>query len=114
MKCNWSVFRPQTESGRPLSGVVRPATQATQGGNIEKALRTARTAQTARPVSAASGRHVRLGTASMVSEPEGPFINIARINMDNYAKKPALARHLFEYIFHEANDVKRVSIHLTV
>ncbi|CAG0901889.1 unnamed protein product, partial [Darwinula stevensoni] len=100
-------MRPQTESGRPLSGVVRPTTQATQGGSIEKALRTARTAQTARPVSAASGRHVRLVTASMVSEPDGPFINIARINMDNYAKKPALARHLFEYIFHEASDVKR-------
>ena len=55
------AYRPTTQSGRPVSGVVRPGSQAGQGG-MDTALRTPRTAKTARPVSAASGRHVRVGT----------------------------------------------------
>ena len=61
------AYRPTTQSGRPMSGVVRPGSQ--QGGStMDAALKTPRTARTARPVSAASGRHVRMGTASMLSQ----------------------------------------------
>ena len=49
------VNRPSTQSGRPLSGVVRPGTQGGRPGTMDQALRTPRTAHTARPVSAASG-----------------------------------------------------------
>lgn len=59
---------------------------------MEQALRTPRTASTARPVSAASGRFVRLGTASMLSQPDGPFINLARLNFDKYAGKQPFGR----------------------
>lgn len=56
--------RPLSQSGRPLSGFLRPGTTSGRPGTVEQALRTPRTAQTARPVTSASGRHVRLGTVS--------------------------------------------------
>lgn len=45
-----------------------------------------------RPVTTASGRHVRLGTASMLTEPGGPFIDVSKLNMAKYAQRPALAK----------------------
>lgn len=98
--------RPMSQSGRPLSGFVRPGTQSGRPGTMEQAIRTPRTAHTARPVTSASGRFVRLGTASMLSTPDGPFINLARLNFAKYAAKPNLAKALFEYIFHHENDVR--------
>ena len=50
------IYRPTTQSGRPLSGVVRPGSQSGRPGTMDQALRTPRTAHTARPVSAASGK----------------------------------------------------------
>lgn len=99
-------FRPMSQSGRPLSGFVRPGTQSGRPGTMEQAIRTPRTARTARPVTSASGRFVRLGTASMLSTPDGPFINLARLNFSKYAARPNLAKALFEYIFHHENDVR--------
>ncbi|XP_038073225.1 tetratricopeptide repeat protein 8-like [Patiria miniata] len=98
--------RPLSQSGRPLSGFVRPGTQSGRPGTMEQAIRTPRTAHTARPVTSASGRFVRLGTASMLSTPDGPFINLARLNFSKYAARPNLAKPLFEYIFHHENDVR--------
>jgi tetratricopeptide repeat protein 8 len=95
-----------------VSGVIRPATQSAlaEGGKaLETALKTGRTAKTARPCSAASGRHIRLGTASMATQPDGPFINIARLNLSKYAGNPGLAKPLFEYILYQENDVKTVT-----
>lgn len=52
-------------AGRPITGMLRLNSQATQGGKtMENALKTARTAATARPVTMANGRFVRLGTVS--------------------------------------------------
>ena len=45
----------------------------------------------------------------MLSSPDGPFINLARLNMPKYAGRPNLAKALFEYIFHHENDVRNVS-----
>uniref|UniRef100_UPI003AAE7898 tetratricopeptide repeat protein 8 isoform X4 n=1 Tax=Centroberyx gerrardi TaxID=166262 RepID=UPI003AAE7898 len=70
------AVRPMTQSGRPITGFVRPSTQSGRPGTMEQAIKTPRTASTARPVTSASGRYVRLGTT------------------------------LFEYIFHHENDVK--------
>jgi len=44
----------------------------------------------------------------MLSTPDGPFINLARLDMSKYAAKPSLAKALFEYIFHHENDVRYV------
>uniref|UniRef100_A0A4W3H998 Tetratricopeptide repeat domain 8 n=1 Tax=Callorhinchus milii TaxID=7868 RepID=A0A4W3H998_CALMI len=70
------AVRPMSQAGRPISGFVRPGTSSGRPGTMEQAIKTPRTASTARPVTSASGRYVRLGTT------------------------------LFEYIFHHENDVK--------
>ncbi|CAF0795394.1 unnamed protein product [Rotaria sp. Silwood1] len=59
------AMRPMTMSGRPITGMLRLNTQSTQAGkSMENVLKTARTAATARPVTTATGRFVRLGTVS--------------------------------------------------
>ena len=103
---------------------------------MEAALRTPRTARTARPVSATSARFVRLGTASMLSQVaswisgniyniytiynniytistlstlcqgDGPFINLARLNIGKYSGQAGVAKPLFEYIFYHENSVR--------
>nr|XP_056707135.1 tetratricopeptide repeat protein 8 isoform X2 [Euleptes europaea] len=100
------AVRPVTQTGRPITGFVRPSTQSGRPGTMEQAIKTPRTARTARPMTSASGRYVRLGTASLLTNPDGPFINVAKLNLNNYAQKPKLAKALFEYIFHHENDVK--------
>ncbi|XP_063983005.1 tetratricopeptide repeat protein 8 [Diachasmimorpha longicaudata] len=98
--------RPKTQSGRPVTGTVRPMTQSATAQTMEQALRTPRTAMSARPITTASGRAVRLGTASMVSEPDGPFIQLSRLNISKYASKPGIAKPLFEYIYYHEHDAR--------
>ena len=100
------AFRPSSQSGRPLSGVSRPGSQAGTPASMEAALRTPRTSRTARPVSATSGRFVRLGTASMLSQSDGPFINLARLNIGKYSQQPQVAKALFEFIFYHENSIR--------
>eukprot|EP00075_Anas_platyrhynchos_P025050 XP_027314303.1 tetratricopeptide repeat protein 8 isoform X2 [Anas platyrhynchos] len=88
------AVRPVTQSGRPITGFVRPSTQSGRPSTMEQAIKTPRTAVTARPVTSASGRSVRIGTASMITNPDGPFINLSRLNLGNYAEKPKLAKAL--------------------
>ena len=93
-------------TGRPTTGFIRPGTQSGRPGTVEQAIKTPRTASTARPVTSASGRFVRLGTASMLSQPDGPFINLSKINFQKYAGRGNLAKALFEYILVHENDVR--------
>ncbi|XP_010009385.1 PREDICTED: tetratricopeptide repeat protein 8 [Nestor notabilis] len=102
------AVRPVTQSGRPITGFVRPSTQSGRPGTMEQAIDTP---LTARAITSASGRYIRLGTASMITNPDGPFINLSRLNLAKYAQKPKLAKALFEYIFHHENDVKN-ALHL--
>ncbi|XP_067009635.1 tetratricopeptide repeat protein 8 [Anabrus simplex] len=99
-------MRPRTQTGRPLSGVVRPGTQSGRPGTMEQALKTPRTARTARPITSQSARTVRLGTASMLTEPGGPFIQMSRLNLGKYATQPNVSKALFEYIFYHENDIR--------
>ncbi|XP_046664093.1 LOW QUALITY PROTEIN: tetratricopeptide repeat protein 8-like [Homalodisca vitripennis] len=99
-------FRPRGDTGRPVSGVVRPSTQCGRASSLEAALRTPRTARSARPSTSQSARTVRLGTASMVSQPDGPFIQVARLHLPKYAADDKLAKPLFQYIFYHENDVR--------
>lgn len=103
------AVKPMTGQGRPLSGFVRPSTKSSRyaffllnttallyffscflltyvlcacrpaTGSIEAAFQGNRP-NTSRPVTS-SGRFVRLGTASMISEPGGPFINVDKLNL---------------------------------
>lgn len=100
------AIRPVTQSGRPITGVLRPGTQGASE-SMEAALSAPRTAKTSRPMTSSSGRFVRLGTASMLtSGSEGPFINLARLNISKYAANASLAKPLFEYILFHENDVR--------
>lgn len=56
-----NIFRPVTQSGRPITGFVRPSTQSGRPGTMEQAINTP---LTARPITSASGRYIRLGTVS--------------------------------------------------
>lgn len=98
-------IRPTSKSGRPLTGFARPGTQSTRPSTMEAAVKTPRTAlATARPVTTASGRFVRLGTASMVSGMSDVFIDTARLDLRRYAGRPSLCKGLFRYLLHVAND----------
>lgn len=56
-------FRPFSNSGRPVSGVLHPGNQSSRPTTMEQAMKTPRTAShTARPVTSSSGRFIRLGT----------------------------------------------------
>ena len=60
----YNLRRPVTQAGRPITGFLRPSTQSGRPGTIEQAIKTPRTAYTARPIASSSGRFVRLGTVS--------------------------------------------------
>lgn len=47
----------------------------------------------------------------MLSTPDGPFIQVARLNLTKYAQNPAIAPALFEHLFHQMNDIRTVRIH---
>ncbi|KAJ9514769.1 hypothetical protein QJQ45_028539 [Haematococcus lacustris] len=119
---NQSV-RPMTGAGRPLTGFARPGTSTrsnTSGGtarqgtaDLNAALRgggaTRPGTSLNRPVTS-SGRFVRLGTASMLSEPGGPFINSEQVDLrwrSKYASRPHLARSLCDYMLYVDHNVKR-------
>jgi tetratricopeptide repeat protein 8 len=93
------AFRPTTQSGRPMSGVVRPGSQSGRPGTMDAALRTPRTSKTARPVSSTSGRFVRLGTASMLSQQDGPFINLARYVQKSWVRDLTNFQQMQFFIF---------------
>ncbi|XP_064464016.1 tetratricopeptide repeat protein 8-like isoform X1 [Ornithodoros turicata] len=100
------ALRPVTRSGRPVTGVVRPDTQGGGGPGLERAIRTARSAATARPATSASARKTRLSTAVALGQPGGQFINLARLNVSKYAGRPAIAKPLFQYLYYHENDTR--------
>jgi len=57
------------------------------------------------------GRHIRLGTASMLSSADGPFIDVEKLPMAKYAKRPTLAKTLCDYIlYHDHNARKALEL----
>lgn len=109
-----AATRPLTNSGRPTTGFARPGTSARpptgltdrQGTaqRVATALRGSKPG-TARPTTT-SGRFIRLGTASLASQPGGPFIDIHKLNMDKYAQRAHLARVLCDYILYSEHNAK--------
>lgn len=62
--------------------------------------------KTARPMTGQSARAIRLGTAAILSQKDGPFVQVSRLNFSKYAKSPQLAKPLFEYLFYHEGDVR--------
>jgi len=107
-----AAMRPMTASGRPVTGFARPGTTsgARPGtsagrGSVETAFRGSRPG-TSRAMTAL-GRAVRLGTASMASTPGGPFISVDRLDLRKYGSRPAIAKALFEYIWHVDHNPRK-------
>ncbi|KAJ8982886.1 hypothetical protein NQ317_004316 [Molorchus minor] len=105
-KTNVLGSRPRTATGRPLTGVARPGTQTRPGSALDRL-------RTARPTTGQSARAIRLGTAVMLSQKDGPFIQVSRLNLSKYAKDPRLAKPLFEYLLFHEGDV-RTALNLAV
>ena len=42
----------------------------------------------------------------MLSNPDGPFVNLARLDVNKYGAQPTVAKALFEYIFYHEGDVR--------
>ncbi len=97
--------RPGSTSGRPPSGYARPATGNRGGTSVEGAFMGNRPG-TSRPVTT-SGRFVRIGTASMQSEPGGAFINADRMDMKRYAQRPPLAKALCDYLLYVEHNPRK-------
>jgi tetratricopeptide repeat protein 8 len=103
-------MRPISSSGRPLSGFARPGSRS--GGRTANSLQEA-LAGGGRPGTGAArpmtslGRRVRLGTASMLSDHGGPFINADRLNVRKYARRPSLAKVLCDYLLYQDNNPKK-------
>lgn len=63
------------------------------------------------------GRQVRLGTASMITDPGGALINVDRLDLKKYAARPSVAKLLCDYLlYHDRNPVKALELasHATV
>ena len=52
-------------------------------------------------------RFVRLGTASLLSDGGGPFINLDKLDLRKYAARPCLARALCDYMLYHDHNPKR-------
>ena len=92
--------RPATQ-GRPMSGVVR----LNRSGLTRES--TAQNPATAR---IPTGRILsRIGTASLQGDSQ-TFINVARLNLAQYAALPHLAKPLFDYLYFVHGDVKSVRL----
>jgi tetratricopeptide repeat protein 8 len=119
-----AALKPVTQSGRPTTGFARPGTSArplTGASRVGTGQRTSTASQrvatvlrgskpgTARPTTT-SGRFVRLGTASLASQPGGPFINVEHLDMSKYAQRKHLARILCDYIMYNDPNTKCASV----
>jgi len=55
----------------------------------------------------ALGRAVRLGTASLLSTPGGPFIAVDKLDLKRYATRPAIAKALCDYILYVDHNPRK-------
>jgi tetratricopeptide repeat protein 8 len=101
-----SAMRPMTASGRPMTGYARPGTSAApSSSSFDSAFKAGRPG-TSR-VMTAMGRAVRVGTASLLSAPGGPFIVADKLDLRKYASRPALGKALCDYLLYVDHNPKR-------
>eukprot|EP01036_Dinobryon_divergens_P043389 gene43389-57750_t len=91
--------RPVTQSGRPVTGFVRPSSSRPMSGttNVRDALQSSRRSGSARPMTNL-GREVRLGTASLTST--GALVDVEKLNIKKYAAKTGFAMVLIDYLLY--------------
>lgn len=75
---------------------------------MEQALNGPRQGTSARPMTEMNFG-ARLGTASMLPDGSGLFINTAKLNLAKYTTRPAMAKGLFNYLLFFTNEPARAS-----
>jgi len=102
------AVRPVSSSGRPMSGFSRPATNSGRpmSGQVSVDQAFRGDGSGTKRAATALGRELRLGTASMASI-DGIFINVDKLDMRKYARRPALAMALADYLLHVEVNPRR-------
>lgn len=100
--------RPVTQSGRPVTGFIRPSSSRPLSGqtDVREALQSSRRAGTARPMTNL-GREVRLGTASLSTSTTGSLIDVDKLNMKKYSTRQGLAVAITEYLLYVEHNVRK-------
>jgi len=102
------LLRPVSKSGAaPTGGFLRPGSKA---GRLDSSrmrglsgLTSGARPGSSRPISV-SGRFLRLGTASILTGNRDVFIQVDKLNLDSFARKPALAKALIDYLIYFENN----------
>jgi len=99
-------MRPVTQSGRPVTGFIRPSSSRPMSGttNLRDALQSSRRSGTARPMTNL-GREVRLGTASLSSS--GALVDVDKLNIKKYASRTGLAMALCDYLLYVEHNPRK-------
>ncbi|KAI9337147.1 hypothetical protein DFJ73DRAFT_962408, partial [Zopfochytrium polystomum] len=93
---------------RIATGYLRPVTAAAQPGTRAGALRAATgVSSSAGRMTTSSGRLLRLGTGSLMSDDATGLVDLSRIDLKKYATNAALSRVLFDYIYNHLGDVRK-------
>ena len=103
------LVRPTTSSGRPLSGVVRPATgQQRQGtSNNLNRLQTGMNRAVSRGTTS-GGRYLRIATVSLQSINSSLSLNAANIVPKSVVKKKSLAKAVVDYFYYVEKNYKKI------
>mmetsp|Transcript_18547 Transcript_18547/g.18628 ORF Transcript_18547/g.18628 Transcript_18547/m.18628 type:complete len:502 (+) Transcript_18547:215-1720(+) len=99
-------MRPVTQSGRPVTGFIRPSSSRPMSGttSVRDALQSSRRSGTARPMTNL-GREVRLGTASLSST--GALVDVEKLNIKKYAARTGLAMVLVDYLLYVEHNPRK-------
>lgn len=74
--------------------------------DLRTALQSSRRSGTARPMTNL-GREVRLGTASLSSNANGPLVDVEKLNIKKYARKTGLAMVLTDYLLYVEHNTRK-------
>lgn len=102
-------IRPMTNSGRPVTGFLRPASSRPMSGStdIRDALQSRSRLGTASRPMTTFGREVRLGTASLAGATTGALVDVERLNVKKYAKRTGLAMMITNYLLYVEHNTRK-------
>ena len=103
------ALRPVMQSGRPMTGFLRPMSSRPDSSSGSLDIRDALQSRAgisagARPMTNL-GRELRLGTASLSAT--GALVDVSRLNTKKYAREPGLAIILVDYLLYVEHNPKK-------
>lgn len=103
LRASSGYARPSSQLGCRASGVGG----GTGPGDSRSGLQSARPSTT-RPITA-SGRFIRLGTASLSSQEGGPFVDAEKLDMKKFVERPTQARVLCDYLIYHEKHIRKAA-----